>query len=122
MIQCARLTCRSKFSTFTGNLQIGQRTCLPSLPSARHMRNCTSKRSFFISMDGPDPPPSAILALPALTSLRLGFEEEPLRAPPPGRLVQPLERSKRFAFFDMETGWGVNAADIVREDAFIPDS
>ena len=43
-------------------------------------------------------------------------------APPPGRLVQPLERSKRFAFFDMETGWGVNAADIVREDAFIPDS
>jgi hypothetical protein len=43
-------------------------------------------------------------------------------APPPGRLVQPLERSKRFAFFDMGTGWDLNADDIVREVASKPDS
>jgi len=81
-IQCVRRTCRLKFSAFTDNLQIGQRTCLPGLPSARHMRNCTSNRSFFISTEGPGLPPSAILALPALTSLRFGFELEPFPAPP----------------------------------------
>ena len=121
-IQCVRRTCRSKFSAFTGILQIGQRTCLPSFPSARHMRNCTSNRSFFISTQGPGLPPSAILALPALTSLRFGFELGLFSAPSPGRLVQPLERSKRFAFFDMKTGWCLNSFDIVRAVASTPKS
>jgi hypothetical protein len=73
-------------------------------------------------MEGPGPPPSAILALPALTSARFGFGLEPFDAPPPGRLVQPLEFPKRFAFFDMTKGLVLNAGDIVHVVASIPDS
>lgn len=40
-------------------------------------------------------------------------DEKFFRAPPPGRLVQPLERSKRLAFFDMVMISGFNSAHIV---------
>jgi hypothetical protein len=42
-------------------------------------------------------------------------------APPPGRLVQPLERSKRIAFFDMGPDSRLNAADIVGMVAFLTE-
>lgn len=75
-----------------------------------------------ISTSGPGPPPSAILALPSLTSFRIGIDVEPFRVPPLGRLVQPLEHAKRFAFFDMTTGWTMNLGEIVHAVASIPDS
>jgi hypothetical protein len=55
-------------------------------------------------------------------SRRVALPVDPFRAPPPGRLVQPLERSKRVAFFDMTACWHLHLDDIVHAVVSIQDS
>jgi hypothetical protein len=55
-------------------------------------------------------------------SRRIALPVDPFRASPPSRLVQPLERSKRVAFFDMTGGLAFECADIVHAVASIPNS
>ena len=102
--QCTLRTCRSKFMVLTANSQSGQRSCFPSLFSASHCLNWQMTRSFFRISPELASPPSAILQLPSLMSALCCVRAAFFSALPPDRADQPLERSNRWAFFDIMRG------------------
>lgn len=143
-VQWVRFTCRSKSTVGRTSRHSGQRTVASSSLAACHWRNfrrscifralreasssaracrCFWRRCSFarISPACGSLLPSAMRRVPSLRSRRCGRPVAFFSAPPPGRLVQPLERSKRFAFFDMGKGWGLNASDIVGTVAFLTE-
>lgn len=130
-VQSERFTCRSKSMVGKTSRHTGQRSapshsarrrpaiggnflsnCIfqslrAASSSARACRSCWRRCSFArISAACGSLPPSAMRRVPSLRSRRCGRLVAFFSAPPPGRLVQPLERSMRFAFFDNWEGLG----------------